>query len=149
MSASTLWNTKREPKPDAYTIPIGLNQQHGPFAHRVRTPTSDPSPNKVVSKIGNGWNIVACDINQPISLTYPTTLWLAIIIINITSMEVRCICCLTSHATIFQTYMWRHIYVQADWRRRTYGRAPNAIDISSKHWHGTIFFIVIPRNRTI
>ena len=39
--------------------------------------------------------------------------------------------CLTSHATIFQLYMWRHIDVQADWRRSwTYGRAPNAIDIS-------------------
>ena len=39
--------------------------------------------------------------------------------------------CFTSHATIFQLYMWRHIFVQADWRRRwTYGRAPNAIDIS-------------------
>ena len=25
--------------------------------------------------------------------------------------------CLTSHVTIFQLYMWRHIYVQADWRR--------------------------------
>ena len=38
---------------------------------------------------------------------------------------------LTSQLTIFQSYMWRHIDVQADWRRRwTYGRAPNAIDIS-------------------
>ena len=37
--------------------------------------------------------------------------------------------CLTSHATIFQLYMWRHIDVQADWRSLTYGRAPNAIDI--------------------
>ena len=41
------------------------------------------------------------------------------------------ICCLTSQLTIFQSYMWRHIDVQADWRRNwTYGRAPNAIDIS-------------------
>ena len=41
------------------------------------------------------------------------------------------ICCLTSQLTIFQSYMWRHIDVQADWRRSwTYGRAPNAIDIS-------------------
>ena len=38
--------------------------------------------------------------------------------------------CLTSHATIFQLYMWRHIDVQADWRSCTYGRAPNAIDNS-------------------
>ena len=39
--------------------------------------------------------------------------------------------CLMSHATIFQLYMWRHIDVQAYWRRSwTYGRAPNAIDIS-------------------
>ena len=38
--------------------------------------------------------------------------------------------CWTSELTIFQSYMWRHIDVQADWRRsRTYGRAPNAIDI--------------------
>ena len=57
--------------------------------------------------------------------------------------------CLTSHWTIFQLYMWRHIDVQADWRRSwTYGRAPNAIDISqgsftcpSKHRHGTNLFI--------
>ena len=40
------------------------------------------------------------------------------------------ISCLTSHATIFQSYMWRQIDVQADWRRSwTYGRDPNAIDI--------------------
>ena len=39
--------------------------------------------------------------------------------------------CLTSQLMIFQSYMWRHIDVQADWRRSwTYGRAPNAIDIS-------------------
>ena len=45
--------------------------------------------------------------------------------------------------------MWRHIDVQADWRRSwTYGRAPNAIDISqgsltcpSKHRHGTTLVI--------
>ena len=57
--------------------------------------------------------------------------------------------CLTSQLTIFQSYMWRHIDVQADWRRSwTYGRAPNAIDISygsltcsSKHRHGTTLFI--------
>ena len=41
------------------------------------------------------------------------------------------ICCLTLHATIFQLYMWRHIDVQADWRRSwTYGRASNTIDTS-------------------
>ena len=59
------------------------------------------------------------------------------------------ISCLTSQLTIFQSYMWRHIDVQADWRRScTYGRAPNAIDISqgsltcpSKHRHGTNLFI--------
>ena len=57
--------------------------------------------------------------------------------------------CLTSQLTIFQSYMWRHIAVQADRRRSwTYGRAPNAIDISqgsltcpSKHRHGTNLFI--------
>ena len=39
--------------------------------------------------------------------------------------------CLTSHATIFQLYMWRYIDVLADWKRSwTYCRAPNAIDIS-------------------
>ena len=31
--------------------------------------------------------------------------------------------CFTSHATIFQFYMWRHIDVQVDWRSWTYGRA--------------------------
>ena len=59
------------------------------------------------------------------------------------------ICCLTSQLTIFQSYMWQHIDVQADWRRSwTYGRAPNAIDISqgsltcpSQHRHGTTLFI--------
>ena len=39
------------------------------------------------------------------------------------------------------TYMWRHIDVQADWRKRwIYGRTPNAIDIS-KHRHGITLFI--------
>ena len=34
--------------------------------------------------------------------------------------------CLTSHPTILQLYMWRHIDVQADWRRNwTYDRALN------------------------
>ena len=45
--------------------------------------------------------------------------------------------------------MWRHLDVQADWRSCwTYGRVPNAIDISSgsltcpsKHRHGTTLFI--------
>ena len=46
-------------------------------------------------------------------------------------IELSWIVCLTSQLTIFQSYMWRHIDVQADWRRSmTYGRAPNAIDIS-------------------
>ena len=31
--------------------------------------------------------------------------------------------CLMSHLTIFQSYMWRHIDVQADWRSWTYARA--------------------------
>ena len=43
---------------------------------------------------------------------------------------VRWIGCLSSQLTIFQSYMWRNIDVQADWRSWTYGRAPNAIDIS-------------------
>ena len=39
----------------------------------------------------------------------------------------RWIGCLMSQLTIFQSYMWRHLDVQADWRRSlTYGRAPNA-----------------------
>ena len=47
------------------------------------------------------------------------------------SLELSWIVCLTSQLTIFQSYMWRHIDVQADWRRSmTYGRAPNAIDNS-------------------
>ena len=46
-------------------------------------------------------------------------------------VELSWIGCLTSQLTVFQSYMWRHIDVQADWRRSlTYGRAPNAIDIS-------------------
>ena len=40
--------------------------------------------------------------------------------------------CFTSHAMIFQSYMWR-TDVQADWSC-TYGRATNAIDIS----HGSL-----------
>ena len=48
-----------------------------------------------------------------------------------TWLEREKIGCWTSHATIFQLYMWRHIDVQADWRRSwTYSRTPNAIDIS-------------------
>ena len=40
-------------------------------------------------------------------------------------VELSWIGCLTSQLTIFQSYMWRHIDVQADWRRSwTYGRAP-------------------------
>ena len=40
--------------------------------------------------------------------------------------------CFTSHATIFQSYIYDGTDVQADWRRSccTYGLAPNAIDIS-------------------
>ena len=61
--------------------------------------------------------------------------------------------CLTSHATIFQLYMWRYIYVQAD--GRTYVRAPNAIDISQGSLNnvpdqaptrGHPFYTVILRN---
>ena len=61
--------------------------------------------------------------------------------------EVRWIGYLTSQSTIFQSNMWRHIDVQAGWSW-TYGRAPNAIDISKgsltclfKHWHGATLFI--------
>ena len=59
--------------------------------------------------------------------------------------------CLTSHATIFQLYMWRHIDVQADWRNNwTYGRAPCAKDISyhgslSKHRYGPPFLAHLSR----
>ena len=60
---------------------------------------------------------------------YLITLWSAFV--SITKNELSWIGCLTSQLTIFQSYMWRHIDVQADWRRSwTYGRAPNAIDIS-------------------
>ena len=38
--------------------------------------------------------------------------------------------CLTSQLAIFQSYMWRHIDVQADWRSWIYGWTPNSIDIS-------------------
>ena len=33
--------------------------------------------------------------------------------------EMSGIDCLASHETIFQLYVWRHIDVQADWRRRS------------------------------
>ena len=36
---------------------------------------------------------------------------------------------ITSNSTIFQLYLWRHIDVQAIWRRMTYGQAPNATGI--------------------
>ena len=49
--------------------------------------------------------------------------------------------CLISHSKIFQLYMWRHIDVQADWRRRcTCIMAPNVIDFKtcpSKRRHRT------------
>ena len=49
-------------------------------------------------------------------------------------IEVRWIGCLTSQLTIFQSYMWRHIDVQADWRSScTYGRAPNAVAPTRDH----------------
>ena len=40
--------------------------------------------------------------------------------------------CSTSQSTIFKSYMWRYIDVQADWRRSrwTYVQAPDAKDIS-------------------
>ena len=60
-------------------------------------------------------------------------------------LELSWIGCLTSQLTIFQSYMWRHIDVQADWRRSwTYGRAPNAIDIS----YGSLTCPSKPRHRT-
>ena len=44
---------------------------------------------------------------------------------------------LTSHATIFQLYMWRYIDVQADWRRSlTFGRG------CQRHRHFVGFFNV-------
>ena len=60
--------------------------------------------------------------------------------------------CIMYHATIMQLYMWRHLDVQADWRRRwIYGRDPNAIDQSYKgsltypykHRYGVNLFTVI------
>ena len=36
---------------------------------------------------------------------------------SIVVCEVRWIGCLTSQSTIFQSHVWRHIDVQADWRR--------------------------------
>ena len=50
---------------------------------------------------------------------------------NILEVALSWIGCLTPQLTIFQSYMWRHIDVKADWRRSwIYGRAPNAMDIS-------------------
>ena len=48
---------------------------------------------------------------------------------NIFKSEFEFIYVFTSHATISQSYMWRHIDVQADWRSCTYVWSPNAIDI--------------------
>ena len=72
-------------------------------------------------------------------------------------VEVRWNCCLTSQLTIFQSYMWRHIDVQADWRRSwTYGRLP-----TPRHFVGFFnvpvlaptrdhpFYTVIPTHRPI
>ena len=54
--------------------------------------------------------------------------------INALIFELSWIGCLTSQLTIFQSYMWRHIDVQADWRRSwTYGRAPKTL----LFWHLT------------
>ena len=72
-------------------------------------------------------------------------------------IESRWIGCLTSQLTIFQSYMWRHISVQVDWRSSwTYGRAPNAMDISyssltcpSKHRHQVNLFIRLFREATL
>ena len=50
-------------------------------------------------------------------------------------LKLSWIVCLTSQLTIFQSYMWRNIDVQADWRRSmTYGRAPNAIEVDRTTW---------------
>ena len=68
--------------------------------------------------------------------------------VRLANSSVRWIGCLTSQLTICQSNMWLHIDVQAGWRSWTYGRAPNAIDIShasftcpSKHRHGANLFI--------
>ena len=65
--------------------------------------------------------------NQIVCLSICLSVCLSVILFF---CEVRWIGCLTSQLTIFQSYMWRHIDVQAEWRSSwTYGRAPNAIDI--------------------
>ena len=63
----------------------------------------------------------------------------------------RCI-----HHFNFFLYMWRHIDMQADWRKSwNYSRAPNAIyflyllTCPSKHRHEATLFTVIPRHRSI
>ena len=56
--------------------------------------------------------------------------------------------CLMLHATIFQSYMWRHIDVQADWGKcLTYGRRG-----SERHRHFVGFFNVpvqVPTRATL
>ena len=105
-------------------------------------------------RISKGWpqfyfNVESNKILTDLNSNTRDWVHLALKITNRKSYELSWICCLTSQLTIFQSYMWRHIDVQADWRRSwTYGRAPNAIDISqgsltcrSLHRHGTTLFI--------
>ena len=59
------------------------------------------------------------------------------IYLHVLPKKVKWIGCLTSQSTIFQSYIWRHIDVQADWRRKLDLRSG-----SQRHRHFGGFFNV-------
>ena len=77
-----------------------------------------------------GWGVavmvgVICG-SKEVGRRFQNSIWYAlwnIVVRGVAMPVVNEICCLTSHAMIFQLYMWWHLDVQADWRRSlTYGR---------------------------
>ena len=72
--------------------------------------------------------------SKEVGRRFQNSIWYAlwnIVVRGVAMPVVNEICCLTSHAMLFQLYMWQHLDVQADWGRSlTYGRALNAIDFN-------------------
>ena len=63
--------------------------------------------------------------------------------------------CFTSQSNMFQSYLWQHIDVQADWRRRwTYDRVPMSDIPKGFYWAhkgtgtGSTLFLLSLKNRT-